>query len=173
MKEPRNHAPARELNTEFFVHDVALVKSIAAGLGLLSFVDARGEGPGAIGTRRRQVSQSLKLQVAGRVDGQTRPSLRLCAHGVPEVTQTGWGWAVAKVLASHWCVCVCVCVRVCVRSVRVDEVRVDVLCVWMCQDPEQDVAAAPAGHQVRIAACLLLLVLPLFVRVPFPVFVAA
>lgn len=45
--------------------------------------------------------------------------------------------------------------------------------MWMCQDPEQDVAAAPAGHQVRIAACLLLLVLPLFVRVPFPVFVAA
>lgn len=69
-------------------------------------------------------------------------------------------------------VCVCACVRG-VRSVRVDEVRVDVQCVWMCQDPEQDVAAAPAGHQVRIAACLLLLVLPLFVRVLFPVFVAA
>lgn len=67
----------------------------------------------------------------------------------------------------------CVCVVCVVRSVRVDEVRVDVRCVWMCQDPESDVAAAPAGHQVRIAACLLLLVLPLFVRVPFPVFVAA
>lgn len=115
VKEPRNHAPARELNTEFFVHDAALVKSIAAGLGLLPLVDAqvRGQEPLGLESARFHSLSSSKSQA----ESTARPDpVCDCAPTEPRRLPRLAGAGLLPRFSQA--IGVCACVYVCVRGVR-------------------------------------------------------